>query len=194
MQSPLSRRAGARLAAWLSSPTCSAPPRTVCHRAAISARRPFSTTPHRLQDEQAQANAQKVSNELSASDESEPLRDLTDGLLDEAPILDADGKHVDWTRSFQGLSTEPFTEHQSQILQQELNYDDIEIKPDGIVYLPEIKYRRILNKAFGPGGWGLAPRGETIVTGKIVTREYGLVCNGRYVASIPLSSSDDHGI
>jgi len=35
---------------------------------------------------------------------------------------------------------------------------DIEMKPDGMIYLPEIKYRRILNRAFGPGGWGLAPR------------------------------------
>jgi hypothetical protein len=59
--------------------------------------------------------------------------------------------------------------------------EDVEVKPDGIIYLPEIKYRRILNRAFGPGGWGLAPRGESIVTGRIVTREYGLVVQGRYV-------------
>ena len=56
---------------------------------------------------------------------------------------------------------------------------------DGIIYLPEIKYRRVLNHAFGPGGWGLAPRGETIITekatgGGLVTREYALVCHGRY--------------
>ena len=57
--------------------------------------------------------------------------------------------------------------------------DDVEVKPDGIVYLPEIKYRRILNLAFGPGGWGLAPRGETIVTAKAVTREYALLALGR---------------
>lgn len=50
------------------------------------------------------------------------------------------------------------------------------------MYLPEIKYRRILNRAFGPGGWGLAPRGESIVTGKLVTREYGLVVQGRLVS------------
>jgi hypothetical protein len=55
----------------------------------------------------------------------------------------------------------------------------VEVKPDGLLYLPEIKYRRILNKAFGPGGWGLAPRGESIVTAKIVTREYGLIVQGR---------------
>lgn len=55
----------------------------------------------------------------------------------------------------------------------------IEVKPDGIIYVPEIHYRRILNKAFGPGAWGLAPRGETIVTDKAVTREYALVAHGR---------------
>lgn len=63
-----------------------------------------------------------------------------------------------------------------------LDPDDVEVKPDGIIYLPEIKYRRILNKAFGPGGWGLAPRGESIVTGRLVTREYGLVAQGRLVS------------
>jgi hypothetical protein len=51
---------------------------------------------------------------------------------------------------------------------------------DGICYLPEIKYRRVLNKAFGPGGWGLAPRSETNVGPKIVSREYALVCLGRF--------------
>jgi hypothetical protein len=49
--------------------------------------------------------------------------------------------------------------------------------------LPEIKYRRILNKAFGPGGWGLAPRSESIVTDKLVSREYALVAHGRFVFS-----------
>lgn len=60
--------------------------------------------------------------------------------------------------------------------------DEIECKPDGLLYLPEIRYRRILNKAFGPGGWGLAPRGETYVTSKTVSREYALVCHGRLVS------------
>jgi len=50
------------------------------------------------------------------------------------------------------------------------------------LYLPEIKYRRVLNKAFGPGGWGLAPRSETNVGPKVVSREYALVCLGRLVA------------
>ena len=57
------------------------------------------------------------------------------------------------------------------------------LSPDGLIYLPEIKYRRILNKAFGPGGWGLAPRGETNVGPKIVSREWVLVCLGRFVST-----------
>lgn len=74
-----------------------------------------------------------------------------------------------------------FSPEQADTLLAPVNSEDVEVKPDGILYLPEIKYRRILNKAFGPGGWGLAPRGESIVTAKLVTREYGMVVQGRYV-------------
>jgi len=89
---------------------------------------------------------------------------------------------VDWSRSFHGLSTTAFAPEAAAILMEEVNMADVEVKPDGIIYLPEIKYRRILNRAFGPGAWGLAPRGETIVTQKSVTREYGLVVHGRLVS------------
>ncbi|CAD6888005.1 unnamed protein product [Tilletia controversa] len=88
-----------------------------------------------------------------------------------------------WATSFQGMSTEPFSSEIAKILSAPLTPEDIEIKPDGLLYLPEIKYRRILNKAFGPGGWGLAPRGETNVGPKIVSREWVLVCLGRFVST-----------
>ncbi|KAF2843173.1 mitochondrial genome maintenance MGM101 [Patellaria atrata CBS 101060] len=109
-------------------------------------------------------------------------RSLTSGLDDEPLILREDEKQVDWSRSFHGLSSSPFSAEQAAILLEPVDPEDIEIKPDGIIYLPEIKYRRILTRAFGPGGWGLAPRGETIVTSKSVTREYGLVVGGRLVS------------
>ncbi|KAK3384663.1 mitochondrial genome maintenance MGM101-domain-containing protein [Lasiosphaeria ovina] len=89
---------------------------------------------------------------------------------------------VDWSSSFYGLSVEPFSPEAAEILMQPIELDDVEMKPDGIMYLPEIKYRRILNKAFGPGGWGLAPRSELAVGERIVTREYALIVHGRYVA------------
>jgi hypothetical protein len=138
---------------------------------------PQTAVPQVVQAQPTNGNGNS-NNNLSAGT-SASLRSLTDGLIDPPPTLNESERQVDWTRSYHGLSSAPFTAEQSAILQAELHPDDIEIKPDGILYLPEIKYRRILNKAFGPGGWGLAPRGETIVTGKLVTREYGLVCGGR---------------
>jgi len=89
---------------------------------------------------------------------------------------------ADWSRSYHGLATHPFSSEVAEVLQAPIDPLDIEMKPDGLLYLPEIKYRRILNKAFGPGAWGLAPRGETNVGPKIVSREYALVCQGRLVA------------
>ena len=94
-------------------------------------------------------------------------------------LQEDDPTQVDWTKSFHGLSVQPFSKEAADVLLAPVNPEDVEIKPDGIIYLPEIKYRRILNRAFGPGGWGLAPRGETIVTDKAVTREYALLAHGR---------------
>lgn len=89
---------------------------------------------------------------------------------------------IDWSSSFHGLSTTPFSPEVAAVLMKPIPFEDVEIKPDGIIYLPEIKYRRILNQAFGPGGWGMAPRGELMVGEKVVTREYALLVHGRYVS------------
>ncbi|KAF9302811.1 hypothetical protein BGZ74_004831 [Mortierella antarctica] len=88
-----------------------------------------------------------------------------------------------WTRSFAGMAIEPFEKEVADILMKPLDPADIEIKPDGLLYLPEIKYRRILNQAFGPGGWGLAPRSEHSISPKNISREYALICRGRFVST-----------
>jgi|SRR5690242_1606827 len=116
----------------------------------------------------------------SASAATKGQRSLTDGLSDAPAKIEGVAAH-DWTRSYHGLGSVPFSAEQAETLLAPVNSEDVEVKPDGILYLPEIKYRRILNKTFGPGGWGLAPRGESIVTGRLVTREYGMVVQGRYV-------------
>jgi len=95
---------------------------------------------------------------------------------------DSSGNAIDWANSFHGLATLPFSPETAAILMGPINEDDVEIKPDGILYLPEIKYRRILNQAFGPGGWGLAPRGDLVVGEKVVTREFALIVHGRFIA------------
>jgi hypothetical protein len=114
----------------------------------------------------------------TAAAEARSKRSLTDGLSDAPPEVEG-VPAIDWTRSYHGLGSISFSPEQAEVLLNPIVHDDVEVKPDGLLYLPEIKYRRILNKAFGPGGWGLAPRGESIVTAKIVTREYGLIVQGR---------------
>ncbi|CAN3373256.1 hypothetical protein DIURU_003293 [Diutina rugosa] len=89
---------------------------------------------------------------------------------------------TDWSESFHGLGSKPFDRETIDILLAPISDTDIEIKPDGLLYLPEIKYRRILNRAFGPGGWGLAPRTESLIIDKQISREYALICEGRLVS------------
>jgi Mitochondrial genome maintenance MGM101 len=86
---------------------------------------------------------------------------------------------IDWTTSYHGVATRPFSKEVVDILMRPLKSEDIEVKPDGILYLPEIKYRRILHEAFGPGGWGMIPKSEPVVGDKVVTREYVLIADGR---------------
>lgn len=142
------------------------------------ARTAFSST--RLYQAQ-QAEQPAVTKDRAASDRIK-AQDLSGGLDDQPLILDEGDGQVDWARSFHGLSTVPFSKEAADILLAPIATEDVEVKPDGIIYLPEIKYRRILNRAFGPGGWGLAPRGETVVTARAVTREYALVVLGRLVS------------
>ncbi|KAH6678699.1 mitochondrial genome maintenance protein MGM101, mitochondrial precursor [Halenospora varia] len=126
--------------------------------------------------------AAKPASKPDPIDDVSPIQDMTTGLADEPLILDEGSRQVDWTKSYHGLSSQPFAKEAADVLLAPIPFDDVEVKPDGIIYLPEIKYRRILNRAFGPGGWGLAPRGETIVTPKSITREYALVAHGRLVS------------
>ncbi|KAI5949709.1 MGM101 [Candida margitis] len=99
---------------------------------------------------------------------------------------------IDWSDSYHGLGSQPFSKEIADTLLAPIEDQDIEIKPDGLLYLPEIKYRRILNKAFGPGGWGLVPRTESLVTKSQISREYGLICHGRLI-SIARGEQDYYG-
>ncbi|KAK3747038.1 hypothetical protein QZH41_017816 [Actinostola sp. cb2023] len=89
---------------------------------------------------------------------------------------------------YNGAGLIPFDANVSEILMAPINEQEVEIKPDGLIYLPEIKYRRILNKAFGPGGWALIPRGDSLQfqsekdNSQLIVREYALFCFGRYVS------------
>lgn len=139
----------------------------------------FTKTPPRKAEPAATSTQTSRASTSQSPPSNEPTPAPNTSPNDSLKLQEDDASNIDWTRSFHGLSVEPFSKEAADVLMAPLSPDDVEIKPDGIIYLPEIKYRRILNKAFGPGGWGLAPRSETIVTEKAVTREYALLAHGR---------------
>lgn len=119
----------------------------------------------------------------SLSNGEKTFREIFPVALDDSPdYAYKEENEINWSSSFSGLGSAPFPSHSQEVLAQPLDPKDVEMKPDGIIFLPEIKYRRILNRAFGAGGWGLVPRSETVVTGSSVTREYALICLGRLVS------------
>ncbi|KAJ2556703.1 hypothetical protein EV175_001823 [Coemansia sp. RSA 1933] len=110
-------------------------------------------------------------------------RDIEVGELDTSLFDSSEGyQDHQWSTSFQGMAVAPFEQRIIDVLMAPVADGEVEIKPDGLLYLPEIKYRRILNRAFGPGGWGLVPRGAHSVSGRNLSREYALICLGRFIS------------
>lgn len=85
---------------------------------------------------------------------------------------------------FAGAAEAAFPPEVSNIINAGLSPEDIEVKPDGAIYLPESRYRRILCKAFGTGGWCLMPRGAHTINGGVLSREYALYCAGRFISQV----------
>ena len=84
---------------------------------------------------------------------------------------------------YNNISKEKFDDKSITILQADVDENDVEIRPDGLIYLPEIKYRRILNKAFGAGAWSLIQM-NTIIDeqNSVVYYDGALFIQGRYHA------------
>lgn len=127
-----------------------------------------------------------ASGSSSTASQTVPLTSLFTSSLNDASPVAKDETGTNWAESFSGLGGGAFSKEAQEVLTAPLNENDIEITPDGLLYLPEIKYRRVLNKAFGVGAWGLAPRSETLVQKQgvagLLTREYGMVVMGRLVS------------
>lgn len=132
--------------------------------------------------------ASRATPEVATKDSTGTIAETFGTSMNDFSPLEQTGASLDWSESFHGLGGAPFSAKSQKILADAIADDDIEITPDGLLYLPEIKYRRILNKAFGPGAWGMAPRSETQISknrggaGGLLTREYGLVIQGRLVS------------
>lgn len=80
----------------------------------------------------------------------------------------------------------------AKVLTQKVDESQVVIQRSGTIELPVDYYQKVLNSAFGHGGWTLVPVGEIIELDleesssqfKVVqlVREYALYCNGRFVS------------
>lgn len=88
-----------------------------------------------------------------------------------------------YATGFEGAASAPFAPEAAAVLAASVNPDEVEIRTDGIVYLPGVAYRRILTRAFGAGAWALLPRGPVRTVGEGgVTYPGALYILGRFVS------------
>lgn len=94
--------------------------------------------------------------------------------------------------TYVGMSERPVSPEQASILNRELPDEDIDIRPDGAIFMSHARLRRRLNEAFRPGGWALrklTPIQCNEATDKqnkidlVLSAEYGLYAEGRFLSA-----------
>lgn len=72
-------------------------------------------------------------------------------------IISRGGNQVSDTtiKVYEGASMLKLSDDEEKKLQEKVNTDDVEIRPDGLIYLPQVFFRDIMNKTFGRGQWAL---------------------------------------
>jgi hypothetical protein len=127
-----------------------------------------------MTDEQRMEN----DNQMTAEDIAlELMQSVPEETAQEAPTLTVQAN------PYIGIASAPFSVEAAEILMSPIPDIDIEIRPDGLIYLPEIKYRRILNRAFGPGAWSLLPMDITVSSNDNMLYYRGaLFVHGRFVS------------
>lgn len=85
-------------------------------------------------------------------------------------------------QGFEGTAVAPFPDEARAVLAERVDPRDVEIRPDGIVYMSGVWYRRQLTRAFGAGAWSIVPRGPARTMGDLIVYHGALIILGRFVA------------
>lgn len=81
------------------------------------------------------------------------------------------------------VGTLEITDEQKAILFAPVDELDVEIRPDGIIFLPWTVYAQRLHKAF-PMAWGLIPQGLPKINGTLVIWGFHLIIRGVYMGFV----------
>jgi hypothetical protein len=99
-----------------------------------------------------------------------------------AQVAAAPAPVAQYATGFDGAAAAPFPAEAVAVLGAPVAEDEVELRDDGIVFMPGVWYRRQLSRAFGPGAWALLPRGPSRRDGEIVMYHGGLYILGRFVS------------
>lgn len=83
--------------------------------------------------------------------------------------------------SFVGASKLVLTPEEKKQLNDKINEEDVEIRPDGLLYMPQALVRDTLNRIIGQGEWALIPLSITPV-GDTLNYEGRLYIRGHFVS------------
>lgn len=125
-------------------------------------------------------------------------------MSEETAVIVHDGEQVDPStgevlpekiaeefKGYAGVATIQLSQEERGTLAEVLPPEEHDILPTGEVYVPQVHYRRRLNRVFGPGSWALVPRGRYVKQGKTLCREYALVARGCFISE-STGESDYH--
>lgn len=79
------------------------------------------------------------------------------------------------------VGTIKLTEEETKILYAPVNPEDVEIRPDGLIYLPWMEYVTRLRKAFGMS-WGIIPDGLPKPMGLFILWPFYLIIRGKLMS------------
>lgn len=113
---------------------------------------------------------------MSFEDYKEPVVDADTGEIVNLAIPEAQSGIM----NFQGIAQSPFDKDTQKKLSK---FDDslVRIRPDGLLYYPQVQIRKILNDAFGQGAWAIRRLNAFAKDNKIMF-DGELWVLGRYVA------------
>lgn len=82
---------------------------------------------------------------------------------------------------YNGIAQAPITPEETKKLLAPVDPNIVQIRPDGLIYVPGVYYRRRLTEIFGAGNWALRPLGVSIVN-DVINYKGALYIRGHFVA------------
>lgn len=122
------------------------------------------------------------SSRKETADKGDPRKDVapeSTSLIPQSEGQTRDlAKHGGGADQYPKIAQKAFDEKVRQTLQKPFEWDEFEIRPDGIIFIPAIRFEQRLDEAFGQGAWALKRRTEWTIVENVVIATFHLIGPG----------------